>query len=60
VATGRVREGHGDLHAASIRVEGTSLHLFDCIAFNVQFAGRRGHRWPAVLDDDVGCSPRQC
>jgi aminoglycoside phosphotransferase family enzyme len=37
VATGRIRDGHGDLHAASICVEGSSLHLFDCIEFNVQF-----------------------
>jgi aminoglycoside phosphotransferase family enzyme len=37
VATGRIRDGHGDLHAASICVEGASLHLFDCIEFNTQF-----------------------
>ena len=35
--TGRVRDGHGDLHAASICVEGSRLHLFDCIEFNVRF-----------------------
>jgi uncharacterized protein len=37
VTTGRVRDGHGDLHAASICVEGDSLHLFDCIEFNARF-----------------------
>jgi aminoglycoside phosphotransferase family enzyme len=37
VATGRIRDGHGDLHAASICVEGASLHLFDCIEFKTQF-----------------------
>jgi aminoglycoside phosphotransferase family enzyme len=37
VATGRIRDGHGDLHAASICVEGRCLHLFDCIEFNTQF-----------------------
>jgi aminoglycoside phosphotransferase family enzyme len=35
--TSTVRDGHGDLHAASICVEGSSLHLFDCIEFNTQF-----------------------
>ena len=29
IATGRVRDGHGDLHAANICVEGRRLHLFD-------------------------------
>jgi aminoglycoside phosphotransferase family enzyme len=37
VATGRIRDGHGDLHASSICVEGASLHLFDCIEFNTRF-----------------------
>jgi uncharacterized protein len=37
VATGRIRDGHGDLHAASICVEGDRLHLFDCIEFNARF-----------------------
>lgn len=37
VAGGRVRDGHGDLHAASICVEGGRLHFFDCIEFNVGF-----------------------
>jgi uncharacterized protein len=33
VANGRIRDGHGDLHASSICVEGRRLHLFDCIEF---------------------------
>jgi aminoglycoside phosphotransferase family enzyme len=37
VAEGRVREGHGDLHAESICVEGSRLHLFDCLEFNPRF-----------------------
>ncbi|MBI4494920.1 MAG: hypothetical protein HY690_19265 [Chloroflexi bacterium] len=37
VASGRIREGHGDLHAASICVEGRRLHLFDCLEFNARF-----------------------
>jgi uncharacterized protein len=37
VATSRIRDGHGDLHAASICVEGATLHLFDCIEFKTQF-----------------------
>jgi len=36
-AGGRVRDGHGDLHAASVCVEGRRLHFFDCIEFNVGF-----------------------
>ncbi|MBI3972379.1 MAG: AAA family ATPase [Chloroflexi bacterium] len=37
VATGRIREGHGDLHAGSVCVEGRRLHFFDCIEFNRRF-----------------------
>jgi uncharacterized protein len=37
VANGRVREGHGDLHAASICVEGRRLQLFDCLEFAPRF-----------------------
>ena len=37
VARGRVREGHGDLHAASICVEGRRLYLFDCLEFSPRF-----------------------
>jgi uncharacterized protein len=37
VATGRVRDGHGDLHAASICIEGRRIHLFDCIEFAARF-----------------------
>jgi len=37
VAAGRVRDGHGDLHAASICVEGRRLQLFDCIEFTPRY-----------------------
>lgn len=37
VAEGRVRDGHGDLHAGNICVEGRRLHLFDCIEFNPRY-----------------------
>jgi hypothetical protein len=41
VSAGRVRDGHGDLHAASICVERTGsqvrYHLFDCIEFTPRF-----------------------
>jgi aminoglycoside phosphotransferase family enzyme len=37
VAAGRVRDGHGDLHLASICVEGHRLHLFDCVEFAPRF-----------------------
>jgi hypothetical protein len=37
VATGRVRDGHGDLHAGNICVEGRRLHLFDCIEFDPRY-----------------------
>ena len=34
---GRIRDGHGDLHAASICVEGHRLHLFDCLEFSARY-----------------------
>jgi hypothetical protein len=41
VVTGRIRDGHGDLHAASMCVEGVGseqrYHLFDCIEFTPRF-----------------------
>jgi aminoglycoside phosphotransferase family enzyme len=37
VTGGRIREGHGDLHAASICLEGRRLQLFDCLEFNPRF-----------------------
>lgn len=37
VAAGRVRDGHGDLHAASICIEGRRVHLFDCIEFSARY-----------------------
>jgi predicted kinase len=37
VAEGRIREGHGDLHAASICLEGRRVHLFDCLEFEPRF-----------------------
>ena len=37
VAGGRIREGHGDLHAGSICVEGRRVHLFDCLEFAPRF-----------------------
>ena len=37
VADGRIRDGHGDLHAASICVEPERLHFFDCLQFAPRF-----------------------
>lgn len=37
VARGRIREGHGDLHAGSVCVEGRRVHLFDCLEFSPRF-----------------------
>ena len=34
---GRIREGHGDLHASSVCVTRRRLYLFDCIEFNARF-----------------------
>jgi predicted kinase len=36
IATGRIRDGHGDLHAASVCVARRRLYLFDCIEFNAR------------------------
>jgi aminoglycoside phosphotransferase family enzyme len=37
IAEGRIREGHGDLHAGSICLEGDRVHLFDCLEFAPRF-----------------------
>jgi aminoglycoside phosphotransferase family enzyme/predicted kinase len=37
VAEGRIREGHGDLHAGSICLEGRRVHLFDGLEFAPRF-----------------------
>jgi aminoglycoside phosphotransferase family enzyme len=37
VAEGRIRDGHGDLHAASICVEGRQVQIFDCLEFAPRF-----------------------
>jgi aminoglycoside phosphotransferase family enzyme len=37
VVEGRIREGHGDLHAGSICVEGQRVQLFDCLEFAARF-----------------------
>jgi aminoglycoside phosphotransferase family enzyme/predicted kinase len=37
VARGRIREGHGDLHAASICVVDGRPRFFDCLEFNARF-----------------------
>jgi len=37
VAQGHVREGHGDLHARNICVEGRRIHLFDCLEFSPRY-----------------------
>ena len=37
VAAGRIREGHGDLHAANVCVEGRRLQLFDCLEFSPRY-----------------------
>jgi predicted kinase len=37
VSEGRIREGHGDLHAASICVERGRPRFFDCLEFNPRF-----------------------
>jgi predicted kinase len=36
-AAGRVRDGHGDLHAANVCVEGRRLYLFDCLEFSPRY-----------------------
>jgi len=37
VRQGRIRDGHGDLHAGSVCVAHRRLHLFDCVEFNDRF-----------------------
>jgi uncharacterized protein len=37
VAGGRIRDGHGDLHAASICARGRKVWLFDCLEFSPRF-----------------------
>ena len=37
VETGRIRDGHGDLHAASVCVMRRRLYLFDCVEFSARF-----------------------
>ncbi len=37
VAEGRIRDGHGDLHASSICVEGRHIWLFDCLEFSPRY-----------------------
>ncbi len=37
VARGRIRDGHGDLHAGSVCLDGHRLYLFDCLEFNARF-----------------------
>lgn len=37
VAHGCIRDGHGDLHAASICIEGGRILLFDCLRFAPRF-----------------------
>lgn len=34
---GKIRDCHGDLHSGNIVVDGTSIHIFDCIEFNDRF-----------------------
>jgi aminoglycoside phosphotransferase family enzyme/predicted kinase len=37
VLSGRIRDGHGDLHAGSVCCTRRRLYLFDCIEFNARF-----------------------
>src|SRR5262249_8939440 len=37
IAAGRIRDGHGDLHAGSVCRMRRHLYLFDCIEFNPRF-----------------------
>ena len=37
VAAGRVRDGHGDLHAGSVCLEGERVLLFDCLEFSPRY-----------------------
>jgi len=37
IQQGRIRDGHGDLHAGSVCVAHRRVYLFDCIEFNDRF-----------------------
>ncbi|MBV9359011.1 MAG: AAA family ATPase [Chloroflexi bacterium] len=37
VDEGRIRDGHGDLHASSICIEGRHIWLFDCLEFSPRY-----------------------
>ena len=37
IAAARIRDGHGDLHAGNICLEGRRLHLFDCLEFSPRY-----------------------
>ncbi len=37
VGQGRIRDGHGDLHAGSVCATRRSVFLFDCVEFNTRF-----------------------
>jgi aminoglycoside phosphotransferase family enzyme/predicted kinase len=37
VASGRIREGHGDLHAGNICITAEGIVIYDCIEFSPQF-----------------------
>jgi aminoglycoside phosphotransferase family enzyme/predicted kinase len=37
LAEGRIRDGHGDLHASSICVQGRHIWLFDCLEFSPRY-----------------------
>jgi uncharacterized protein len=37
VAEGRIREGHGDLHAANVCLDGHRLRPFDCLEFSARY-----------------------
>jgi aminoglycoside phosphotransferase family enzyme/predicted kinase len=37
ILEGRIRDGHGDLHAGSVCAMGRKLYLFDCIEFSARF-----------------------
>lgn len=37
IKQGKVREGHGDLHAANIYYDGQRVYVLDCIEFNERF-----------------------
>lgn len=37
IRQGRIREGHGDLHAANVYYDGQRVYVLDCIEFNERF-----------------------